>query len=432
MSREGYPIRDTFEPFLRDKGKGENGESGNYRRNLEGELEKFATWASGENPKEREIADYWDGVYPDPEDSEREPSLEDIEQQYQDGGRNVFREYARHLSRQGYSKGTVRNYYSRVSSWCGWCVKEGRLPISQHYAQEASATELLPDNDGRRSGDQQSWTPAHRDQLARHVNNRVNEALEAFSETDPDGNRQKEREQARFNAIKACRDRALAYIIAYTGVRSGEIVRDPGDSRRKGITWEDISLEDGSMTVLRKSQQQDEASLPTPVIKPISHLKRVLNPPSEEWPVFLTLDRPTFSELVRDRLQEKDYTQETIEEIREVHIHDLFIALKHDLIPPAMSTRSTRLLLKELSKESEITDDQEEFLKPHGGRRGMGETLVREEGFTQAARYLDNSEQMIRESYSHIEAAEQADIATEALARTDSFVRVRNGDETEI
>ena len=36
--------------------------------------------------------------------------------------------------------------------------------------------------------------------------------------------------------------------------------------------------------------------------------------------------------------------------------------------------------------------------------------LVRQFGYATAARYLDNSEQMVRERYSHIEAGEQVDL----------------------
>jgi hypothetical protein len=60
----------------------------------------------------------------------------------------------------------------------------------------------------------------------------------------------------------------------------------------------------------------------------------------------------------------------------------------------------------------------------------MGEVLVREFGYATAARYLDNSEQMVRERYSHIEAGEQADIATEALAESDQRVQA-TADSTE-
>jgi hypothetical protein len=49
----------------------------------------------------------------------------------------------------------------------------------------------------------------------------------------------------------------------------------------------------------------------------------------------------------------------------------------------------------------------------------MGEVLVRAFGYTVAARYLDNSEEMVRERYSHIEAGELGDVATEALDEID-------------
>jgi len=44
---------------------------------------------------------------------------------------------------------------------------------------------------------------------------------------------------------------------------------------------------------------------------------------------------------------------------------------------------------------------------------------VRAFGYTVAARYLDNSEEMVRERYSHIEAGELGDVTTEALDEID-------------
>lgn len=67
----------------------------------------------------------------------------------------------------------------------------------------------------------------------------------------------------------------------------------------------------------------------------------------------------------------------------------------------------------------EIKHPKHEYLAPHGGRRGMGEVLVQAFGYTVAARYLDNSEEMVRERYSHIEAGELGDVATEALKDID-------------
>lgn len=48
------------------------------------------------------------------------------------------------------------------------------------------------------------------------------------------------------------------------------------------------------------------------------------------------------------------------------------------------------------------------------------EVLVRAFEYTVAARCLDNSEVMVREWYSHIEAGKLGDVATEALEEVDS------------
>ena len=65
-------------------------------------------------------------------------------------------------------------------------------------------------------------------------------------------------------------------------------------------------------------------------------------------------------------------------------------------------------------------DDDEEYLMPHGARRGAGEVLVRTSGHAAAAaRALDNSEEVVREHYSHIEAGELADQMTNAFEEAD-------------
>ena len=45
----------------------------------------------------------------------------------------------------------------------------------------------------------------------------------------------------------------------------------------------------------------------------------------------------------------------------------------------------------------------------------MGEVLVRALGYTVAARYLDNSEELVRERDSHIEAGKLGDVATQKI-----------------
>ncbi len=116
---------------------------------------------------------------------------------------------------------------------------------------------------------------------------------------------------------------------------------------------------------------------------------------------------------------------EAVTERREECVRDLLLALEEDIRPPSITSDGARSILQRLSDTAEIDIDhpKHDYLAPHGGRRGMGEVLVRAFGYTVAARYLDNSEEMVRESYSHIEAGELGDVATDALEEVDTLGR---------
>ncbi|WP_418286918.1 phage integrase SAM-like domain-containing protein [Halorubrum sp. DTA46] len=394
-------VDDSFERYLQDKGKGRGGDGGNYRRNAARELERFAEWTAGDRG-----ADDWTGIVPD--DVDREPTFDDLDER-------VFREYARHLGGdRGLKQNTVQTYYRYISAWCGWCVNEGYLEA--HYAQRASAMAPLPEDDGRKPGDQQAWTSEQRHALTRHVDQQARDAVEAYT-TLPEDTDPLDKQRGRYAALKAARDRALVFVLAYTAVRVGELVRDPNDPRRRGVRWEDLSLDDGSMDVYRKKQQWDAASLPDPVISPLRSYRQLMDPPTERWPVFPTFDQRTLAELVREELADRGERPEAITERRDEYARDLLLALDEDIRPTSITTDGARSVLQRLSETAEIDIDhpKHDYLAPHGGRRGMGEVLVRAFGYTVAARYLDNSEEMVRERYSHIEAGELGDIATEAL-----------------
>jgi len=407
--RTGRSLASSFERYLQDKGKGRGGDGGNYRRNAARELERFAEWAAGDRGR-----DDWTGIVPD--DADREPTFDDIDER-------VFREYARHLAGDRELKqNTVQTYYRYISAWCGWCVNEGYLEA--HYAQRASAMAPLPEDDGRKPGDQQAWTSEQRHALTRYVEERTRDAVEAYT-TLPEDTEHLDKQRARYAALKAARDRALVFVLAYTAVRVGELLRDPNDPRRRGVRWEDISLEDGSMDVYRKKQQWDAASLPDPVISPLRSYRKLMAPPTERWPVFPTFDQRTLAELVQDELADRGERPEAITECREEYARDLLLSLDEDIRPPSITTDGARSILQRLSETAEIDIDhpKHDYLAPHGGRRGMGEVLVRAFGYTVAARYLDNSEEMVRERYSHIEAGELGDVATEALEEVDTLGR---------
>ena len=91
----------------------------------------------------------------------------------------------------------------------------------------------------------------------------------------------RDKQRVRYAALKTARDRALVVVLAYTAVRLGELLRDPDDPRRRGVRWEDLSLDDGSMDVYRKKQQWDAASLPDPVISPLRSYRKLMDPPTD-------------------------------------------------------------------------------------------------------------------------------------------------------
>ena len=401
------PLRSSFDRYLQDKGKGRGGEGGNYRRNAARELDRFAAWAAGERGD-----DDWTGIVP--EAVGRDPTFGDLDER-------VLREYARHLvGDRGLKQNTVQTYYAYISAWGGWCVDEGYLEA--HYAQRASATAPLPDDDGRKPGDQQAWTPEQRHAFTRYVDEQAREAIEMYT-TLPDDVDPLDKQRARYAALKAARDRALVVVVAYTAVRVGELLRDSDDPRRRGVRWEDIDAEDGSMDVYRKKQRWDAASLPDPVIAPLRSYRKLVDPPTDRWPVFPTLDQRTLAELVRETLADRGARPGVIEERREGYARDLLLALDEDIRPPSITTDGARSVFQRLSTAAEVDIDhpKHDYLAPHGGRRGMGEVLVRAFGYTVAARYLDNSEEMVRERYSHIEAGELGDVATSALEEIDDI-----------
>ena len=191
------------------------------------------------------------------------------------------------------------------------------------------------------------------------------------------------------------------FVLAYTAVRVGELLRDPNDPRRRGVRWEDLSLEDGSMDVYRKKQEWGAASFPGPVISPARGSRKLMNSPTKRWPVFPTFDRRMLARLVQDELADRGERPDIIEERRGEYARDFLLALDEDIQPPSITADGARSILRRLTESAGIKIDhpKHEYLAPHGGRRGMGDVLVRAFGYTVAARYLDNSEKMIRERY---------------------------------
>ena len=131
-------------------------------------------------------------------------------------------------------------------------------------------------------------------------------------------------------------------------------------------------------------------------------------PPTEQWPAFPTFDQRTLAESVQEELADREEQPTTIDERREEYARDLLMMLNEYIRPPSITTDGARSILQRFSQEAEVDVDhpKHDCLAPHDSHRGMREVLVRAFGYTVAARYLSNSEEMVRERHSHIEAGE--------------------------
>jgi integrase len=357
-------LEDVIEEFL-DSGT----KSGNYRSNLRSALETWAGWVA-----DRGIT-----------------GLEDVD-------KRAMAKYAEHLQQRiragknldvdgGISASTAWTYYDYISAFLDWCVEWDY--IRENPAQKGIVKDELPDRPNTESGSQQFWSPKDRDALISYIDEQAAEAV------DEDG----------LQAVAILRDRALAYVLAYSGVRGGEILQDPRDDRRAGLRWEDVEIESSRATVLGKDQQREPVQLPEQTHQPLRQLHWVVDPPSGEWPVFPSNHAPSLHSALPDGWNRPENDEKNLLD----HCRTLRVT------PPALSTNGGRTVMKRLCDDADIDIDGE-YLKPHGGRRGAGETLYRELDAAAAQRALRHKDPATTSKmYSHIDATELAEDTSEAF-----------------
>ncbi len=344
------PLEDAKDEFLREQ-------QGNYSQNLEYILGRWIDeWLADRD----------------------EETLADI-------GPLTMRHYASYLERRargetGIAPSTAQTYYNYISAFLSWGVNVEYL--AENPAEKNRAKDPLPVATTR-SGDQQFWQPAQRQAITEYVDDRAREAIDDHG-TD---------------AFEAVRDRALIYVLAYTGVRGSEVLADSRDNRRNGLRWGDVDLENGVITVLGKSQDpNEEVGLTGQTIEPLRRLRTLLGPPDESWPVFPSRHPPSLYWSIDTAGYDKPDGD------------PWGFMLETGIEPPAMSTSGARSLLKRLSKEADVPDldvEDGEYLTLHGARRGVGEALFKAHGAQRAQRTLRHADpKTTSQMYSHIEASE--------------------------
>ena len=155
---------------------------------------------------------------------------------------------------------------------------------------------------------------------------------------DPESEAWQAKQRARFEAYQQCREQALVYVVAYTGLRGSEFLSAPKEDReaRNGIRWGDVSFADSSVIVFRKSREWNEASFLEPVIGSLRRYTEVLDVP-ESWPVFTTLHRPSLASHVSDGLGDAGLDDDETERVRG-GAPDLIVAAENDLDAPKLLT----------------------------------------------------------------------------------------------
>jgi len=272
-------------------------DSGRYRTNVASVLRKFAAWGRDQHAISR------------PKD------IDD----------NLCRQYARELARaddrDDISPETARRYFAYVRSFLTWAVYEGLIPTNP--AKTNHAEEPLPTDESE--SDQQYWTTRDREAICAAATARVDKA----GESDDVGRK------------TAYRDRALVYLLAYSGARSAELVAVSDDADRNGLRWRHINLEAGTMQLFGKNRTRESAPILDDAIRPLRRWKQ-LRDPDEDEAVFPRLDN----------------------------------AAKALNPTPSITTQSARNILADLCEWSDY--EFEDPLKPHGARRGLGREIYRE------------------------------------------------------
>jgi integrase len=263
-----------------------------------------------------------------------------------------LRAYAYHLGDRveddEIAESTAETYYNIVRSFLEWAVADDLLDTNP--AAKNKATSVVPEpTDTTEDDDRSFWHKREREVILRFVDERVDAALDDGDELE---------------RIVAMRNRALVYLLAWTGCRGAELLREPADDRRGGLEWRHIDPDLGVVEVLGKSGETEYGQLLDPVLDRLERYERVLDPPSEDWPVFPTTHRATLYDALDAESGEE---------------HPLLTARRVGVEVPNISVQAGRRVMQRLSEDSPLEFDDGDYLKLHGARRGLGHEVYEQD-----------------------------------------------------
>ncbi|AFZ74376.1 tyrosine-type recombinase/integrase [Natronobacterium gregoryi] len=317
-------IADAVDAYLQRKAVGDPDSpgAGTYAANAESILRRFAEWAEREH-----------GV----------TAIRALEASHMQSYAGELRDRA---DEGTYTASTAHTYYAVVRAFLSWCVRGGILaenPATVRDAESELPTTTQPVDEDR-------WTADSRRKLERYVRER---ALEG---TPSDADKRRNR----------LREYAMVALLAHSAVRGSELFRVPEDDRRTGATWDDVDFYTGTIRVLGKSQRQEDVTLLAPARTPLRRYGVVLDPPSNDWPLFPTRHAPSIASRVRKRLRERGHGDEEVEALLEGNTATE-LARERAIAPPAITTEGARSVLKRLCREAGVEVDGD-YLTPRGVR----------------------------------------------------------------
>ncbi|RQH00257.1 tyrosine-type recombinase/integrase [Natrarchaeobius oligotrophus] len=330
-------IADAVDAYLQRKAVGDpdGPGAGSYASNAESILRRFATWA------------------------QREHGVESLRSLEADHARSYALDLRERADRGEYTASTARTYFAVVRAFLSWCVRGGIIP--ENPAATETAESALPSAPAESADD--GWTDDRRRRLEAYVRDR---ALESTADgVDPDERRNRLREYA------------LVAVLAHSGARGSELFRVPEDDRRSGATWADVDFYTGTIRVLGRSQRTEEVSLLARARTPLRRYRVVLDPPTNDWPLFPTRHAPSIAGHVRERLRERGHADDEIEAMFEDRTATE-LARERAIAPPAITTEGARSVLKRLCSDANVDVDGD-YLTPRSVQGDSDDEVTRDE-----------------------------------------------------
>ena len=304
------------------------------------------------------------------------------------------RRYAQHLRERVHDEDDTLSsasahangpYFTIVRAFLGWCVDDER--IDANPARPNRVTEALPEHHG--DHDRQFWSAETREALLEFVDERAYATLEESAD---------DRE-------RAFRDRAIVTMLALTGARGAELFADPRDEHRNGLRWEDVDLERGIAVVFGKTRERQPIPLTDRVVESLERYRTVLDPADENWPVFPTRHHASLATATKQGLDAQGWDAEEIETTLDEST-SIEVLRNHGIAPPALSKNGARSLMKRVCDAADLDIDGE-YLKPHGGRRGLGSDLYAQDAELAQELLRHESIETTHESYREQNVAER-------------------------